>query len=98
MGSGVSREQRGVFLGTGAALDIEVGFRPRHVHLINLSSADEAKWAEYMDDGSMHKRLAAGSATVVSSNGVTPTDSGFTLGPDSDMNVSGEKVLYICVE
>lgn len=98
MGSGVTREHRIVVTGTGAELAVECGFRPRHVHLINLDSADEATWGDGMDDDSMLKRVAAGAATVESSDGITPSATGFTLGADTDINVDGERLLVFCVE
>ena len=99
MGSGVSREQRGSFSGTGSLLTVDsVGFRPRQIRLINTASGDEATWTESMADASMYKRVAAGTGAMVTTGGLTPTATGFTLGTDADLNASGEQVLFICVE
>lgn len=86
----------GAFVGTGAELTIEtkIGFRPSRVVLLNVS-ADPAKgeWNELMADASAYKQKG-GTTTMATSGGITPTASGFTLGTDTDLNVSGEQVLY----
>ena len=99
MGSGGTRIETGKFYGTGADKTIRtVGFRPSMVELINLSSDDKMKWVEGMADAAGHKTVKAGASSFVTSGGVTPLSDGFKLGADTDMNVSGEEVLYIAHE
>ena len=100
MASGGGRQFTGAFRGTGSDKDIDtVSFRPRVVQLINIDSADQGKWQQGMDDGSVLKTLAAGASSVVTGgNGVTPRAQGFRLGADADLNVAGEEVQFTCWE
>jgi hypothetical protein len=96
MGSPASRTIHGFFVGTGATLTIEtkIGFRPRRVDLFNIS-ADPAMAVHYegMPAASVYKQKG-GTTSLTSSLGITLTDTGFTLGADTDLNVDGEQVAY----
>lgn len=95
MASGGTRIVCGSFVGTGADMDIEsVGFKPRSVKVINRSGLARAEWNEAMPDDSMAKQVTDGTLSFPTSNGITPLDSGFALGADADMNVSGEVCYY----
>jgi len=86
---------RGSVVGTGADLDVKtVGFRPKSVKVVNKASADEGYWHEHMADDSALKRLAAGTGSIITTNGITPLAAGFRLGADTDLNVAGEVVLW----
>ncbi len=99
MASGAAKVIRGAVLGTGSLLEVrQVGFRPRTVQLINIDSADELYWTSTMVDGGGLKRLAAGAASVLTADGVTPLSDGFSLGADSDLNVDGETVHFEATE
>ncbi len=99
MASGAAKAIYGAVVGTGADLDVRsVGFRPRHVELVNMVSGDELKWSETMGDAAGLKRQAAGTAVVLSSLGVTPLSDGFRLGTDTDMNAAGETVHFVATE
>lgn len=99
MSSGVQRTVRGSFTGTGADLDVTtVGFRPRAVKLTNVTGLVTAEWQDGMADDSMVKRVTAGDMTNPTSNGITPLATGFTVGADTDVNVSGEIVFFEATE
>lgn len=99
MSSGTTKVIRGSLIGTGAAIDVKtVGFRPRSVHVINVSSGDEAKWTHTLADAAAFKRVAAGTGALITSDGITPIAEGFTLGADTDLNVSGEIVHWEAIE
>jgi hypothetical protein len=68
------------------------------VKLINVTSGDELFWQDTMADASGLKRVAAGAASFITSDGVTPLSDGFTLGADADMNVADEVVHWECTE
>lgn len=93
----------GSFVGTGAQLSIKtLNSKVKCLWLTNANSADSAFYQSSMADGSMHKRLAAGTGSMVTGgNGVTPyaaaDGAGFTLGADADMNVAGEVVHYTAI-
>lgn len=96
MASGVNRVMIGAALGTGAALNIRtVGFRPRLVRVVNVASGGlcRAEWFEGMADASAVKTVNHDTTqtSVITSNGITPLSDGFTLGADTDLNVSGEQ-------
>lgn len=82
---------------TAAAFVITTGFKPRHVRIVNNTSQDELSWFEGMADASGFKRLAAGTGTAISSNGITPTANGFTVGLDTDINVIGEQLSWMAI-
>lgn len=78
--------------GTVAATSFTVGFRPRLVRVINETSRDMMEWFEGMTDGHGVKTVAAGTRTKVTSNGITVTDKGFTVGLDTDVLVTSEQL------
>ena len=87
--------------GTGANIDIELGWRPTHVRVVNIGSAtiEEVEWFAGMADASAIKTVTGTVArTRITSNGITPLNStflGFRIGADSDVNVSGETLVWI---
>jgi hypothetical protein len=62
--------------------DITLGFVPNKVELYNIDTGDELVWTEDMPDAYGFKRVAAGTATYVTTGGVTP------LGDDEGLTVS----------
>lgn len=99
MSSSTSRSMVGSFYGTGASKDIKgLGFRPKYVRLLNIGGLATAEWVKGMADASALKEITAGTKSLITSNGITPLADGFTLGADTDLNVSGELVRYYCSE
>jgi hypothetical protein len=76
----------------------KLGFRPRTVRVYNVASGGLCilDWNAAMPDASGFKQIPHATAQNVwlTANGITPLANGFTLGADTDVNVSGEK-LYI---
>lgn len=96
MASGGSRTVTGVFTGTGADMTIKTpGIRPRHVVCVNVTSLDREEWIDDMAADSAVKQVAAGTSTLIVTNGITPRADGFEFGADADMNVAGEIVRYV---
>lgn len=88
----------GTFVGTGAAIEVKadkVGFRPRTVHLFNLTTGDEAKFVEGMPDDAAFVRDSTGASSFVTSGGITPLATGFGLG--AGFAADGDVVAYECV-
>lgn len=99
MSSGVSRVKVGSFYGTGADLNIRtVTFRPKVVKITNLGGLATALWVKGMADDSAVKEVTAGTKSAITSNGITPLSDGFSLGADTDLNVSGELVYFEAYE
>lgn len=85
----------GAVTGTGAALTIGgelIGFRPKKVRIFSTSRV-QLEWQADMADASGLKTAANGTRTIVTSNGITPTSSGFIIGTDST-NGSGETLYF----
>lgn len=95
----MSRVWTGSIVGTGSAINCrKLGFRPKKVKLFNAASGGlcSLEWNSAMPDASGFKVKPHDTAQTafITSGGVTPLASGFTLGADADMNAAGE-VVYI---
>jgi hypothetical protein len=92
-----SRVHTGSFIGTGAEKTVnEVGFRPRVVVLFNTTDAKKGEWQNTMPDASLFitKDHDSDQHSFATSNGVTPTAQGFTIGADGEVNVSAKQVHW----
>lgn len=83
--------------GTAAAVTITTGFRPRYVHVMNESTGDEYEWFEGMTDAYAVKRVTAGTASRITSLGITDNEHGFIIGLDTDVNVSSEQMRWLAL-
>ena len=84
--------------GTVAAFTITLGFKPRWIRLINQNASSSSfEWYEGMADASAIKRAVAGDLTVVTANGITVSANGFTVGLDTDVNVTSEQLNWIAI-
>lgn len=79
---------------TAVAYKIVTGFKPRHVIVQNETSRDRMEWFEEMADAEAIKIVAAGTRTLITSNGITPATDGFTIGLDTDVNVVNEQCSW----
>jgi len=93
----------GTVEGTGSAINVSCGFIPDYVEIINIDSAagfEKGEWITGMADPSAYKTVAAGTRTKITSTGIgtyagsTTAGKGFTIGADTDLNVSGETIAY----
>ena len=103
----------GVVEGTGAAINISLGFIPRYVKCYNADDAGALapvmEWFEGMTAGHGLKSLktidsgSTGNASqaAVTSDGIseytgsTAAGEGFTIGADTDLNVTAETIHYV---
>jgi len=83
--------------GTVAAFTITTGFQPRYVKIVNETSGDEIEWFEGMADSEGMKRVAAGAAALVTSNGVIPLSYGFTMGLDTDIVFTSQQLSWLAL-
>lgn len=98
----MERPKIGKVEGTGAAISVEVGFQPRRVKLFNADGLCTLEWNSEMGDGKGYKILTGIDATsdtvslhsFISSGGITPSYAGFSIGADTDINVSEETIYY----
>jgi hypothetical protein len=85
----------GSFIGTGVALTIaKVGFKPRALRLFNQDDPAFGEHIEGMADASVAKQVD-GTSSFATTNGVTLTDTGFTIGTDTDLNVDSERTWFV---
>ena len=96
----VARIATGSYIDTGteaAYTYSNLGFKPRYVKVINLTSGDQEEWFEGMTAAHAHKRVAAGTGAPITSLGITVGDRGFTIGLDTDINKDSEQVYWIAL-
>ena len=95
----VTRIKTGTQNGTGAAISVVCGFRPRYVKVVNVATGGlcSIEHIDTMAAASGFKGVTDGTKTFISSNGITLNDFGFTIGADTDVNVSGEAIHYIAI-
>ncbi len=80
--------------GTVAAVTITIGFKARMVEVCNCTSGDEYKWFEGMAAASAFKRITAGTASIITTLGITVSDKSFVIGLDLDVNVTSEQMSW----
>jgi len=88
---------RYITTGTAAAFKITTGFKPRYVKVVNVTSRDWYEWFEGMADASAHKTVAAGTGTLITTLGITVAADGFTVGLDTDINVTSEQLSWLAI-
>lgn len=88
--------------GTGANIDVTLGWLPARVEVLNTEAADFASllWASSMGNGHAIKRVTSTSSKITTL-GITPlggtagdTKQGFRIGTDADVNVAGETLQW----
>lgn len=92
----------GTVEGTGSAINVSCGFTPLHVKLVNIDGDAILDWTPDMGDDGGYKTVAAGTNAHVATGGVTAYEgalgsasNGFTIGTDSDVNASGETLVWV---
>lgn len=98
MASGRSRVVEGSFIGTGDTLAItKVGFKPRFIWLFNSDDPAMGFHSESMPALATAKQKGS-TTSYATANGVTLTATGFNIGADTDLNVSGERAWFVAWE
>lgn len=107
MGSTVGlRMKKGEVEGTGADISVVLPFAPRKVELFNIDGDCFLFWAAPMGAGTGMKTIDDGTTAFITTLGVTPVDyvdmqdgdRGFTIGADTDVNVSAETIVWCAWE
>jgi hypothetical protein len=82
--------------GTAAAFTITTGFKPRVVRVYDVDSGDMLEWFEGMAAASARKTLGAnGNVSLITTLGITVSEHGFTVGLDTDVNVTSEQISWV---
>ena len=88
MASPSTRFENGSFIAAGVLVTCnKPGFRPKTVKLVGANNV-MIEWNDLMEDGHGLKTLANGTRSTITTGGITPTMSGFTLGTDASLNVA----------
>lgn len=88
--------------GTGAAINIELGWQPDLIVVQNNEAADftRMEWQKGMTAAHGLKTVTS-TNTLVTSNGLSlysgskTAKEGFTIGADTDLNVNGERITWM---
>jgi len=94
----VTNIAHGSYLDTGtvAAFKITTGFRPRYVKVVNTNSSGDVmmEWFEGMTAAYGILTGIDGARSMVTSNGITVADDGFTVGLNTDLVYTGEQLHW----
>lgn len=86
---------------TAVAFDVNIGFTPRHVRVVNEDGDAYMEWYQGMADGEAMKMVTGGTYAKITSNGITLVDDGttlgFTVGLDTDVNVVNEQLSILAM-
>ena len=86
--------------GTAAAFDINCGFKPRYVKVMNEDGDCYGEWFEGMANSEMMKMIGDTSPAVLAkmtTHGIIPLDNGFTVGLDTDLNVTSQQLSWLAM-
>lgn len=91
----------GTYTGTGAAINVQIGFVPAYIRIINITDRDETyEWFDTMPAGTAVKTAAA--VETQAANGISPylgtrggNGAGFTVG--TAISESAKVFAYVAV-
>lgn len=86
----------GTYTGTGAAQSITLGFKPLKVEIYNITDGDvfNVHYAGMTDATHMS---SAAAVALVSSNGITLSKTGFTVGTDNSVSENAKVFRYYAI-
>jgi len=91
----------GSVTGTGAALNIEIGFLPDYVKVLNQTTGRSVEWFRTQAAGAgvvggtaAGALLGAGGGGISPFSGSTTSGLGFTIGTDA-VNAAGQTIAYV---
>lgn len=95
----------GTVEGTGSAINVSLGWKPDYVKVFNQDNTNVAtlEYSSTMPDAAGFKYVNAGDMTLITSDGISPYDgddttpAGFTIGADTDVNVSSETLHWVAM-
>lgn len=82
--------------GTGAAITVGLGFKPKYVKVANLTTRLMLEHFAEMADGAAIKTVAAGTRTAEAADCITFTDRGFVIGTDAT-NGNGNVLGFLAI-
>lgn len=69
----------GTFTGDGTAIDVVLGFTPRHIRVVNVTDVEAWDKFESMSAAQSLKTVTAGTTTIDTGSAIVITERGFTL-------------------
>ena len=88
---------RHIDTGTVAARKFTTGFKPRYVKIVNVTDRIQEEWLEGMDAASGLLQIANGTKTLITSNGITVANDGFTLGLDTTIYITNKQYSWVAM-
>lgn len=85
-GMGIARGSCGKATGDGTALSVTLGFKPKHIVLINLTDATRFEWIDGMPANNSIKTVTAGAMTADTTGVITLAEKGFIVNAASAAN------------
>ena len=77
--------------GTVAARAFTVGFKPRYIKIVNETDRIQEEWFEGMADAEGLLQIANGTKTLITSDGITVSDDGFTFGLNTTIHITSKQ-------
>jgi hypothetical protein len=91
----------GKLTGTGAVINVKLGFRPRYVRLWNSTNKSIAEFFDGMTDAHFLAVIDSGVGTTdlseVTTNGITLTSQGFQIGTSASINNNNDTIWYLAL-
>lgn len=84
--------------GTGAAINVPIGFIPSKVEVLNLTTLAKITWFKGMTAAHAFVQITAGTLSLVTTAGITAYEggtteaAGVTLGTNANLNTSGNVI------
>lgn len=97
-----NRIATGTYTGTGSAISVTLGFKPKYIRIINITDGDvRAEYIDTMTAAHVALEVDSGSGTTdlsnATSNGITLSSSGFSVGTNSSLNESDKVYHYVAI-
>lgn len=88
----------GAVSSTNARINVNIGFKPSWVRLLNSANVSEMEWHAGMPSDSAVRRSGAANPSYITSSGIKLVDDGtnigFSVGPDSQFNPTGSNEIF----
>jgi hypothetical protein len=86
----------GSFTGAGAEVDVELGFTPRYIKIMNMTDATTYEFCEGMADTQTMKTVTGGAMTVDTNSIIVPDAQGFVVAAGGAAN--GKDIVWVAMD
>lgn len=91
-GMGIARGSCGKATGDGTALSVTLGFRPKHIVLVNTTDATKFEWIDGMAANATLKTVTGGAMTVDTTGAIVLAEKGFIV--NADTNIAAKALVW----